>query len=150
MHVPSPLGRLLRLPAVPFNAVRAPLFSLLHESDAAQAFVLATRYTPGTPINVVADGAVSGFSTVRRGKRLPLPLMGPEWMITRRIAHLFGAPVPDHVMEVLHRGRRATSDLVEEQLRWTPEMTTEEVVSSLYSWEGVVRFAPKQEWDVAS
>ncbi len=149
-HIPSPLGRLLRLPAVPFNALRSPKFSLLHESDAARAFVLATRYTPGTPINVVADGAVSGFSVVRRGKRLPLPLVGPEWAVTRRVAHLFGAPVPDHVMEVLHHGRRASSDLIEEQLRWTPEMTTDEVVSSLYSWEGVVRFAPKREWEVAS
>lgn len=149
-HVPSPLGRLLRLPAVPFNALRAPRFSLLHENDAAQAFVLATRYTPGTPINVVADGAVSGFGVVRTGKRVPLPLVGPEWSITRRVAHLFGAPVPDHVMEVLHRGRRAASELIDEQLRWTPEMTTDEIVSSLYSWEGVVRFAPKRQWEVAS
>jgi hypothetical protein len=50
----------------------------------------------------------------------------------------------------LHHGRRATSDRIEEHLRWTPEMTTDEIVSSLYSWEGVVRVAPKRQWEVAS
>lgn len=149
-HIPSPLGRLLRLPFVPFNLLRPPLFSLLHESDAARAFVLATRDTPGTPVNVVADGSVSGFATVRTGRKLPLPLVGPEWMVTRRIAHLFGAPVPEHVMEVLHHGRQATSTRIDELLGWHPELTTHEIVSSLYSWEGVVRVAPKREWEVAS
>ncbi|MDA0371205.1 MAG: NAD-dependent epimerase/dehydratase family protein [Actinomycetota bacterium] len=149
-HVPSPLGRLLRLPFVPFNLLRPPLFSLLHENDAAQAFVLATRDTPGTPVNVVADGSVSGFATVRTGRKVPLPLVGPEWVITRRIAHLFGAPIPEHVMEVLHHGRQATSNRIDELLAWHPEMTTHEILSSLYSWEGVVRVAPKREWEVAS
>ena len=34
-HVPSPLGRLLRLPAVPVPAFADPPFSLLHPDDAA-------------------------------------------------------------------------------------------------------------------
>lgn len=149
-HVPSPLGRLLRLPFVPFNLLRPPVFGLLHESDAARAFVLATRETPGTPLNVVADGEVSGFGAVRTGRKIPLPLVGPEWMITRRVAHVFGAPVPEHVMEVLHHGRRATSSRIDDLLGWHPAMTTGEILSSLYSWEGVVRIEPKRSWEVAS
>lgn len=149
-HIPSPLGRLLRLPFVPFNAVRSPLFSVLHEEDAATAFILAAQRTIGVPINVVGAGEVSGFSVARRSKHIPLPLIGPEWSVTRRIAHLFGAPVPDHVMEVLHHGRRASSTRCRAKLGWEPAMSTHEVIDSLFTWEGVVRVPPRRAWDVAS
>jgi len=149
-HIPSPLGRLLRLPFVPFNVLSSPRYSVLHEADAARAFVLAARRAPGTPINVVAPGEVSGFDTVRRSKHIPLPLLGPEWAITRRVAHLFGAPVPEHVVEVLHRGRLADSSQCEPLLGWSPEMSTREVVDSLFSWEGVVRTPARRAWEVAS
>lgn len=149
-HVPSPLGRLLRLPFVPFNLLKPPMFSVLHEEDAARAFILASQRTIGVPINIVGPGAISGFSVVRRSRHLPLPLVGPEWIFTRRIAHLFGAPVPDHVMEVLHRGRRGSSSRCQPLLDWEPRMSTEDVIDSLFSWEGVVRIPPKQTWEVAS
>ena len=149
-HVPSPLGRLLRLPVVPFNALRPPTFNLLHESDAARAFVLAARRRPGTPINVVADGSVSGFGVIRRGHRLPLPIIGPEWSVTRRIAHLLGAPVPEHVMELLHHGRRATSVACLEHLGWEPDLSTADVIDALFSWEGIVRVPAQRQWEVAS
>jgi hypothetical protein len=99
---------------------------------------------------VVADGEISGFAAVRRSRHVPLPLFGPEWTITRRIAHLFGAPVPEHVMEVLHNGRRATSDRCRELLGWAPDIGTNDVIDSLFSWEGVVRVPPKQAWEQAS
>jgi UDP-glucose 4-epimerase len=149
-HVPSPLGRLLRLPFVPFNVLKPPMFSVLHELDAAQAFVLAAQRTIGHPINVVGGGAISGFSVVKRSRHIPLPLIGPEWAITRRIAHLFGAPVPEHVMEVLHNGRRGISSRCANALGWEPSMTTQQVIDSLFTWEGVVRVPPKVAWDQAS
>lgn len=149
-HIPSPLGRLLRMPFVPFNVLKPPLFSVLHEDDAARAFILAAQRTIGRPINVVGPGEVSGFSVARRSRHVPLPLVGPEWIITRRIAHLFGAPVPDHVMEVLHHGRRGSSSRCRSLLQWEPEMSTEDVIDSLFTWEGVVRIPPRQAWEVAS
>lgn len=149
-HIPSPLGRLLRLPFVPFNLVQAPMFSVLHEDDAARAFVLASQRTIGQPINIVGPGEISGFSVARRSRHIPLPLVGPEWTVTRRIAHLFGAPVPEHVMEVLHHGRRGSSARCRPLLEWEPKMSTHDVIDSLFSWEGVVRIPPKQSWEVAS
>ena len=149
-HIPSPLGRLLRLPFVPFNLLKPPMFSVLHEEDAARAFILASQRKVGVPINIVGSGEISGFSAVRRSRHIPLPLIGPEWFITRRVAHLFGAPVPDHVMEVLHHGRRGTSSRCHSLLDWEPRMSTEEVIDSLYTWEGVVRMPPKQSWEIAS
>jgi UDP-glucose 4-epimerase len=149
-HIPSPLGRLLRLPFVPFNFLKPPMFSVLHEEDAARAFILASQRKVGVPINIVGPGEISGFSAVRRSRHIPLPLIGPEWIITRRIAHLFGAPVPDHVMEVLHHGRRGTSLRCHSLLDWEPQMSTEDVIDSLFTWEGVVRIPPKQAWEIAS
>jgi UDP-glucose 4-epimerase len=111
---------------------------------------LASQRTIGVPINIVGQGSISGFSVVRRSRHIPLPLVGPEWVITRRIAHLFGAPVPDHVMEVLHHGRRGISSRCEKFLNWEPQMSTEEVIDSLFTWEGVVRMPPKQAWEMAS
>lgn len=149
-HIPSPLGRLLRLPFVPFNVLKPPMFTVLHEADAARAFVLAAQRTIGQPINVVADGEISGFSAVRRSRHVPLPLFGPEWTITRRVAHVFGAPVPEHVMEVLHNGRRATSERCGPLLGWEPTHSTNDVIDSLFTWEGVVRVPPKRAWEQAS
>ncbi len=149
-HIPSPLGRLLRLPFVPFNVLKPPMFTVLHEADAARAFVLAAQRTIGQPINVVADGEISGFSAVRRSRHIPLPLFGPEWTITRRVAHVFGAPVPEHVMEVLHNGRRATSERCGQLLGWEPTHSTTDVIDSLFTWEGVVRVPPKRAWEQSS
>ena len=38
-HMPSPLGRVLRLPAVPVPALADPVFQLLHADDAARSMV---------------------------------------------------------------------------------------------------------------
>ena len=149
-HIPSPLGRLLRLPFVPFNLVHSPMFSVLHEDDAARAFVLAAQRTIGAPINIVAPGEISGFAVARSSRHIPLPLIGPEWTVTRRVAHLFGAPVPEHVMEVLHHGRRGSSSRCRQALGWEPEMSTQSVIDSLFTWEGVVRVPPKRSWEVVS
>jgi UDP-glucose 4-epimerase len=149
-HIPSPLGRLLRLPFVPFNMLKPPMFSVLHEADAARAFVLAAQRTIGRPINVVANGEISGFAAVRRSRHIPLPLIGPEWVVTRRVAHLFGAPVPEHVMEVLNHGRRANGESCQSLLDWHPHHDTDDVIDSLFTWEGVVRTPPKQAWEYAS
>jgi UDP-glucose 4-epimerase len=138
------------LPFVPFNVLKPPMFTVLHEADAARAFVLAAQRTIGQPINVVADGEISGFSAVRRSRHIPLPLFGPEWTITRRVAHVFGAPVPEHVMEVLHNGRRATSERCGQLLGWEPAHSTTDVIDSLFTWEGVVRVPPKRAWEQAS
>ncbi len=55
-HVPSPLGRLLRMPAVPFSALANPPFVVVHQHDAAEAFVAAARERLNEPLNIVAPG----------------------------------------------------------------------------------------------
>jgi UDP-glucose 4-epimerase len=141
-HVPSPLGRLLRQPAVPFSLLADSPFAVVEDVDAARAFVAAARRRLSEPVNVVAPGAVTAFQAIVRGRRLPLPIVGPEWPLTRQLSRLFGAPIPDHVLELMHRGRLADGSRQEELLGVAPLASTPEVIDRLHAWESVVRIVP--------
>jgi len=137
-HVPSPLGRLLRQPAVPFSMLADPPFAVLRDLDAAQALVAAGRIGLAHPLNVVAPGAITALQAIRRGHHLPIPLIGPEWAVVRRVSQLFGAPVPEHVVETLHRGRLIDGSRAREDLGVWPITSTPGVIDSLYAWPSVV------------
>ena len=72
-HVPSPLGRLLRLPVVPVPALADPAFQLLHQEDAARAMVAAlmpaptVRSTSSAPAPR-ASGRRCGSAAASRGR----------------------------------------------------------------------------------
>jgi UDP-glucose 4-epimerase len=138
-HVPSPLGRLLRMPAVPFSALADPAFTVSLDHDAAHSFVAATRLRLDQPLNIVAPGAITALQAIRRGRRIPIPLFGPDWMLARTLSYLFGAPIPDHVTETLHRGRLADGSRAAEVLELAPSSTTPDVIDQLYSWPSIVR-----------
>ncbi len=137
-HVPSPLGRYLRMgPVVPISAFADPTFSLLHQEDAVAAVIAAVKVTTfDGPLNVVGSGAVTAFQAVRLGGRIPLPILGPELRLIRPVAELLGSPVPPHVLELLHRGRTADGSLTTEVLPVTPRSTVD-VVKDLYEWATV-------------
>ena len=137
-HVPSPLGRLLRMPAVPFSALANPPFAVIHQNDAAEAFVAAARERLAQPLNIVAPGAITAGQAIRRGRRIPIPLIGPDWAIARQMFYLGGAPVPDHVQEMLHRGRLADNWRAREVLGFHPTKTTSNVIDELYRWPSVI------------
>jgi UDP-glucose 4-epimerase len=143
-HVPSPLGRVLNLPAVPFSVLADPPFAVVEDVEVAKAFVAAARNRLAEPVNVVANGAITVLQAARRGKRIPIPLVGPEWAIAKVICGLLGAPVPDHVVETFHRGRLADNSRMGELLGFTPATTTVEVVDKLYAWPSVIRVPPKR------
>ncbi len=138
-HVPSPLGRLLRQPVVPYSLLADPPFAVVEDADAARAFVAAAQRRLDQALNVVGSGAITGLQAIARGRRIPVPLFGPEWGLTRRLSHMVGAPIPDHVLEVLHRGRLADGSRAHELLGVAPRVSTPEVIDRLYAWESVVR-----------
>lgn len=135
-HVPSPLGRYLRLPLVACSASADPPFSLLHPEDAARALVHALLHRVEGAYNVVAPGAVTAAQSARLGSRVPVPVGGLAWQAVTRLAELAGAPVPGHVLELLRRGRSADATAYEE-LGFTCGRTTPEVVRDLYEWAPV-------------
>lgn len=144
-HVPSPLGRLLRLPFVPFAAPADPAFTVIRQTDAARAIVAAARVRLTEPVNVVADEAVTAVHAARRGRRVPMPVVGGlHWAALRRAAHLAGAPMPDHLVELLRRGRLADNGRMTELLGLRPEQTTPQVIDDLYGWPSIVRTPPRR------
>lgn len=136
-HVPSPLGRLLRLPVVPVPAFADPAFSLVHHDDAARAMVEALCQGYDGPLNVVGPGAATPLQAVRLGSRIPWPVFGPGWPAARRVAELAGAPVPPHVVELMQRGRTADGSRIHNELGLDGFRTTQQVCAELYEWATV-------------
>jgi UDP-glucose 4-epimerase len=138
-HVPSPLGRLLRMPAVPFSLLADPPFAVAEDVECAKAFVAAAERRLAEPVNVLAHGAITGLQAILRGRRVPIPLVGPEWRIAKLFSGLGGAPIPDHVLETLHRGRLADNGRMPELVGFSPAVTTVQVIDKLYAWPSVIR-----------
>lgn len=136
-HFPSPLGRLLRLPAVPVSLLGDHPFSVLHQEDAARSIVAALAVGHDGPLNVVAPGAVSVAQAARLGGRMAVPVVGPGWRGVRIGSELAGAPMPEHVRELLTRGRTAQGGRAVEVLGCAPERSTADVVTHLYEWSAV-------------
>lgn len=136
-HVPSPLGRLLRLPLVPVPAFADPAFSLLHQEDAARAMVEALCAGYDGPLNVVGPGAATPWQAVRLGGRVPVPVFGPGWGAATRMAELAGAPVPEHVVELMQRGRTADGSRIAKVLGLDDFRSTQDVCIELYEWATV-------------
>lgn len=137
-HFPSPLGRYLRLPIVPVSGLFDPPFSLLHQEDAAHAIVAALHARHSGLVNVVGNGVVTGLQAARMGRRVALPIFGPAWRSARLVSNLAGAPVPEHVLELLRRGRTADGSRVEEAIGFQPSYSTPDVVKHLFEWASVV------------
>ncbi|MEK0414699.1 MAG: hypothetical protein RL352_96 [Actinomycetota bacterium] len=141
-HVPSPLGRLLRLPFVPVDPTSRAKFQVIADDDAARAVAYAALNGRHEAVNVVADGSVNISSVMRQGRRLPVPVLPLAWPLASSITTLAGAPLPDHVRELLQRGRLAKT--LTHDLDYRPVHATADVVSRLYSWPSVVRISPKE------
>ena len=109
-HVPSPVGRLLRLPVVPVPAFADPPFSLLHPDDAAEAMVAAIEHRYDGPLNVVGPGAATPWQAVRLGGRVPLPVWARSGTSRRACVELAGAAIAPHVIEQLRHGRTGAGD----------------------------------------
>lgn len=143
-HFPSPLGRYLRLPAVPVSALGDRPFVLLHQEDAAVAIVAAFDRGADGPVNIVAPGAITASQAARLGNRIPIPVLGPGWLAARLAGELLGSPLPPHVIELLIRGRVADGHHAERSLGIAPTRATPDVVRELYDWASVVYLATDQ------
>ena len=135
-HIPSPLGRLLRLPAVPFDPTRRVRFSVIDLDDAADALIGAVRLSIDGPVNVAGAGSISPLAAIKLGSRFPLPVVGPGWWPARHVAGVVGAPLPDHVVELLQHGRLAVTDRAR-LLGLDPARSTVDALRALHAWPAV-------------
>lgn len=144
-HVPSPLGRLLRLPVVPVSAFSDPPFSLLHPDDAAEAMVAAIEHRVDGPCNVVGPGAATPWQAARLGGRIPLPIPPRMWRGVGRATEIAGAAIAPHVVELLRHGCTGDGSRAAEALGLTRLASTQEVLRELFDWADVVPIATGQE-----
>lgn len=141
-HVPSPLGRLLRLPIVPVDPLSRAAFQVLADDDAARAVVHAATHGHHGAVNIAAGDATTIAAVARQGRRLVAPVVPATWSVAAQLTTLVGAPLPDHVVELLRHGRTATS--VVHDIGYQPTRSTRDVISHLFSWPSVVRIAPNR------
>jgi UDP-glucose 4-epimerase len=144
-HVPSPVGRLLRLPIVPVPAFADPPFSLLHPDDSAEAMVAAIERRYDGPLNVVGPGAATPWQAVRLGGRLPLPVVGPFWDAASRIVELVGAAIAPHVIEQLRHGRTGAGGRAVDELGLRHLVPTQTVLRELFEWADVIPIPTSRE-----
>lgn len=133
-HMPSPLARYLRLPVVPIT-LRRPLFQLVHLDDVARAAELALLAGFDGPVNIAAADAVDPWHATWSARRLPVPLPAAGLLLTRSVTGLVGSPLPDHVRELLGRGRRAATAHATTELGFTARHSTREIIADLHAWE---------------
>jgi UDP-glucose 4-epimerase len=144
-HVPSPLGRLLRLPAVPVPALSDPPFSLLHPDDAAEAMVAAIERRYDGPLNVVGPGAATPWQAVRLGGRIPIPVLPPFWTAAARMSEIAGAAIAPHVVELLRHGRTGSTGRAVGVLGLAQLRSTQQVLRELFEWASVVPIETARE-----
>jgi UDP-glucose 4-epimerase len=144
-HVPSPVGRLLRLPVVPVPAFADPPFSLLHPDDSAEAMVAAIEHRYDGPLNVVGPGAATPWQAVRLGGRVPLPIVAPFWDAASRIVELAGAAIAPHVIEQLRHGRTGAGGRAVEELGLRHLVPTQTVLRELFEWADVIPIPTSRE-----
>ena len=147
-HVPSPLGRLLRLPVVPIGPLSRAKFQVLADDDAARTVVHAAVHGKNEAVNVAADGPVSVRMLLQQGRRLLVPVLPPAWPIASSLTTLAGAPLPDHVRELLRHGRVVST--IHHELGYRAAHSTSDVIARLYSWPSIVRIAPNRPTESAA
>lgn len=142
-HVPSPLGRLLRLPVIPVDPLSRATFQVLADDDAARAVVHAASNGIHGVVNVAAQNPIRISAVARQGRRVVAPVAAPAWRIAASFTTLAGAPLPDHVIELLRHGRNAVTGV--QDPGYQPLHSTLDVVERLYSWPSIVRIGPRTD-----
>ena len=66
-------------------------------------------------------------------------------MLFRSMSNVAGAPIPDHVTELLEKGRLAASNEAAHLLRFAPSHTTTQVIERLYRWPTVERIPARKQ-----
>lgn len=146
------LGTYLSLPLVPTFAGFDPRLQLLHEDDAAEAFVRAAMGAHEGVFNVAAEGIVllSQAIAIMGGKNYPiLPPYG-RWL-GRLALRAGGVYLPEHLTDVLAFGSVADCTRLAVEFGWKPAYKTRAVIDSLARGKDVEVIeapSPPQEYEL--
>jgi UDP-glucose 4-epimerase len=127
------LARYLSLPVVPMFAGFDPRLQLLHEDDAAEAFVRSVAGAHPGVFNVAARGVVLLSQAIAIMGGRPAPLLPPygRWLARVGLRALTGVNLPGHLGDVLVYGSVADYSRLESEFGWRPAFNTRAVMDAL-------------------
>lgn len=131
-NLPNPLGRFLRLPAVP-TPVTSHRFGVAHLGDVVRIMSKAATMAIDGPVNVMAAGPVTPWEAVTIGRRLPIPVLPGVFRTVRNLTDIIGSPVPEHVAELLTRGGVIEPTDTDALLGVPMRRTTRAAIEDLYA-----------------
>jgi hypothetical protein len=65
--------------------------------------------------------------------------------MAKNVSSFAGAPMPDHVADLIQHGRLAASNEAAHLLRFAPRHSTTEVVRNLYLWPSIERIPARKQ-----
>ncbi len=76
---------------------------------------------------------------------MPIPVTGPAWEVARRVAEIAGAPVPEHVLELMRHGRAGDGSRAIDALGLSDLRPTQDVLAELFEWATVTPLTVSRE-----
>jgi UDP-glucose 4-epimerase len=142
--------RYLSMPLVPTYLGFDPRLQFVHERDALEAFVAATKNPVRGAVNVAAPGTIGLTRMVRMAGKLSLPLVGPLFPPVAGAAGRLGLVdfSPDF-RRLLRYGRAVDIRRLVEEVGFEPRFDTAEAVADYVRTQGGRRMAPSVRQAVA-
>jgi hypothetical protein len=124
---------------VPTSPLADPAFSVIDDQGAATAVgarapstARSTSFARRSPRARPSASGDGGAAADRPERASPASSPAPS------------APIPEHIHELLHRGRTADGALAADALGFTPRLSTRAVVQALYEWATVIHLRPSE------
>jgi UDP-glucose 4-epimerase len=126
----SPIDRLFTAPLALTPLGFDARIQVIHAADAVGAMAAAVQRPVRGPVNVAADGVVSLRRMLRRLGRPALPVAGPLLGLAAGTVGraLGGPPLSEDVARYLRHGRGVDTTRMHEELRFDPELSTEQAI----------------------
>ncbi len=130
--IDNTLSSYLRLRVVPTLLGYDPRMQLIHEEDAVSALLHAIGHDiPGT-YNIAAEGQLYLSRILRLGRRVPQPLLPPQYRAAIRTLRTLGRRYPGRLEVYLRYGRVMDTERMSESFGWSPRLTARQAVLSMY------------------
>ncbi len=131
-HLPNPLGRYLRLPAVPVPLTTRTV-GVIHLDDAAAVTAAAVLADHVGPLNVVAPEPITLLQALTIGRRIAVPVPAAAIRLGRPLLDLVASPVPEHLLELMARGEAVAPSDLAGLVGVEPQLTSTDVFTDLYN-----------------
>lgn len=140
----------LSLPVIPTALGYDPRLQLVHESDAVEAFALATHDAPRGIYNITGEGVVFLSKAVRMLGKFSAPLPYPAAAAASTFLRRIGAvDFPADQLQFLLYGRVVDAGHARESFGFAPRYTTERAIADFrdYRDSSVADAEPRPAWE---